>query len=175
MKERARLSLTILLLWLLAVPAPAQTATRAGGAQRTPTRGTSARKPATQTRRANAPTQITILPAAWRAALERVSADSMRGHLSFISSDLLEGRKTPSRGLDIAAEYIAAQFRRAGLEPAGDDGYFQTANWSLASRDMSDFRMSFASGGSTTNVSPEQATLGMSVAGFNFRSEERRV
>jgi hypothetical protein len=25
-------------------------------------------------------------------------------------------------GLDIAAEYIAAQFRRAGLEPAGDDG-----------------------------------------------------
>jgi Zn-dependent M28 family amino/carboxypeptidase len=40
---------------------------------------------------------------------------------------LLEGRDTPSRGLDIAAEYIAAQFRRIGLEPAGDDGYFQTA------------------------------------------------
>lgn len=28
----------------------------------------------------------------------------------------------------VAAEYIAAQFRRAGLEPAGDDGYFQTAS-----------------------------------------------
>ncbi len=40
---------------------------------------------------------------------------------------MLEGRFTPSRGLDIAAEYIAAQFRRAGLEPGGDDGYFQTA------------------------------------------------
>src|SRR5579885_1156027 len=130
MIERARLSLTILLLWLLAVPASAQTATRAGGVQR-PARGTSARKPATPTRRATAPTQITILPAAWRAALGRVSADSMRGHLSFISSDLLEGRKTPSSGLDIAAEYIAAQFRRAGLEPAGDDGYFQTADLTL--------------------------------------------
>jgi Zn-dependent M28 family amino/carboxypeptidase len=64
-----------------------------------------------------------------RAALERVSADSLRGHLSFLASDLLEGRRTPSRGLDIAAEYIAAQFRRAGLEPLGDDGYFQTAAW----------------------------------------------
>lgn len=62
-----------------------------------------------------------------KAALDRISADSMKGHLSFISSDLLEGRDTPSRGLDIAAEYIAAQFRRAGLRPVGDDGYFQTA------------------------------------------------
>ena len=29
----------------------------------------------------------------------------------------------------MAAEYIAAQFRRAGLEPAGDEGYFQNANY----------------------------------------------
>jgi hypothetical protein len=29
----------------------------------------------------------------------------------------------------MAAEYIAAQFRRAGLEPAGDDGYFQSASY----------------------------------------------
>jgi Zn-dependent M28 family amino/carboxypeptidase len=62
--------------------------------------------------------------------LERISANSMRGNLSFLASDLLEGRGTPSRGLDISAEYIAAQFRRAGLEPLGDDGYFQTADWS---------------------------------------------
>jgi Peptidase family M28 len=61
-----------------------------------------------------------------RAMLNHISADSLRGHLSFIASDALEGRGTPSRGLDIAAEYIAAQFRRAGLEPVGDDGYFQT-------------------------------------------------
>src|SRR5262249_12525836 len=54
--------------------------------------------------------------------------DSLRGHLSFIASDALEGRGTPSRGLDIAAEYIAAQFRRAGLEPVGDEGYFQTTS-----------------------------------------------
>lgn len=60
-------------------------------------------------------------------ALSRISARSLEGHLSFLASDLLEGRATPSRGLDIAAEYIAAQFRRAGLEAVGDDGYFQTS------------------------------------------------
>jgi len=67
-----------------------------------------------------------------KAMLDRISGRSMQGHLSFLASDLLEGRATPSRGLDLAAEYIAAQFRRAGLEPAGDDGYFQTTT--LAAR-----------------------------------------
>lgn len=61
--------------------------------------------------------------------LGAISADAMRGHLSFLASDALEGRGTPSRGLDIAAEYIASQFRAAGLEPLGGDGYFQTADW----------------------------------------------
>src|SRR5437016_3240314 len=67
------------------------------------------------------------LTPAQQAVLQHISEESLRGHLSFIASDALEGRATPSRGLDLAAEYVAAQFRRAGLEPAGDDGYFQTA------------------------------------------------
>ncbi|MGA2182919.1 MAG: M28 family peptidase [Bryobacteraceae bacterium] len=75
---------------------------------------------------AGAPAHITPTDAE-RAVLDRISAQSLEGHLSFIASDLLEGRATPSRGLDIAAEYIAAQFRRAGLDPAGTDGYFQMA------------------------------------------------
>jgi len=69
-----------------------------------------------------------------QAALDRISADSLRGHLSFIASDALEGRNTPSRGLDIAAEYIAAQFRRAGLEAPVDGGYFQNADFFEMSR-----------------------------------------
>jgi hypothetical protein len=108
------------------------------------------------------------VPAAWRAALEAISADDMRGHLTFLSSDLLEGRKTPSRGLDIAAEYIAAQFRRAGLEPAGDDGFFQTANWTIAARDMSGFQLSFAGAGGNLEVKPEQLNLGFNAGGFQL-------
>src|SRR5262249_32937079 len=63
-----------------------------------------------------------------KSALERITAQSLKGHLSFLASDALEGRNTPSPGLEIAAEYIAAQFRRAGLKPAGDNGYFQTGH-----------------------------------------------
>ena len=71
---------------------------------------------------------LAALTPAEQAAIDRISADSLRGNLSFLASDALEGRATPSRGLDIAAEFIAAEFRRAGLEPiAKDNSYFQTA------------------------------------------------
>jgi hypothetical protein len=63
-----------------------------------------------------------------RRALAEISPDELRANLSFIASEKLEGRDTPSHGLDVAAEYIAAQFRTAGIEPSGDDGYFQTAH-----------------------------------------------
>jgi hypothetical protein len=81
------------------------------------------------------------------AALDRISPQSMRGHVSFLASDLLEGRATPSPGLDVAAEYIAAQFRRAGLEPAGDNGYFQTAKYLQFEADKHGAKVELDSGG----------------------------
>src|SRR5215471_5817418 len=95
------------------------------------------------------------------AAAPVISEDSLRGHVSFLASDALEGRATPSRGQEIAAEYIAAQFRRAGLEPAGDDGYFQTANWILSGGTRTDFKMSIKAG-------EQQITPSINQASFNF-------
>ncbi|MCU1335584.1 MAG: putative aminopeptidase [Bryobacterales bacterium] len=94
-----------------------------------------------------------------RAVMDHISADSLRGHLSFLSSDLLEGRATPSRGLDLAAEYLAAQFRRAGLEPAGDDGYFQTATVTVREPNREGFSMTVSAGGRTMTVAPEEAYI----------------
>ena len=59
--------------------------------------------------------------------LNEISAAELRGDLSFLASDALQGRYTPSPGLNIAAEFIASKFRAAGLEPGGDQDYFQTA------------------------------------------------
>lgn len=95
-----------------------------------------------------------------QAALDRISADSLKGHVSFLASDLLEGRNTPSMGLDIAAEYIAAQFRRAGLEPGGDDGYFETAKFVLVKPNLEGFELAVDSGGQKVVVAKEKATLG---------------
>jgi Peptidase family M28 len=97
---------------------------------------------------ADPPATSVPLTAEQTAALDRISADSLKGHLSFLASDLLEGRDTPSRGLDLAAEYIAAQFRRAGLEAIGDDGYFQTAKWELMETAPSGFAFELKNGGS---------------------------
>ena len=94
-----------------------------------------------------------------RAVIDHISADSLRGNLSFLASDLLEGRATPSRGLDLAAEYVAAQFRRAGLEPAGDDGYFQTATVTLREPNHDGFSMTLSAGGRTMNIAADEAYI----------------
>jgi Zn-dependent M28 family amino/carboxypeptidase len=64
------------------------------------------------------------LPGAAFAALETISPERIRGHVRFLSLDLLEGRGTGQRGGDIAAEYMATQFAQYGLKPAGDNGTF---------------------------------------------------
>jgi len=95
-----------------------------------------------------------------REALDHIRANSLRGDLSFLASDLLEARGTPSRGLDLAAEYIAAQFRRAGLQPAGDDGYFQTAHMATIETNMDGFELKLAQGENVVSIGPGQANVG---------------
>ena len=94
-----------------------------------------------------------------RATLKRITADSLRGHVAFIASDMLEGRDSPSRGLDIASEYIAAQFRRANLEPIGDDGYFQTANLLETLPDAAGFSFLISGPDGSITIGPDQTTM----------------
>jgi Zn-dependent M28 family amino/carboxypeptidase len=55
---------------------------------------------------------------------QEVDGKVLRAHLEFLSNDLLEGRAPATRGGELAAKYIAAQFERLGLEPAGDSGSY---------------------------------------------------
>ena len=64
------------------------------------------------------------LPGAAFAALETINPEHIRWHVRFLSHDLLEGRGTGQRGVDLAAEYIATQFAEYGLKPAGDHGTY---------------------------------------------------
>ena len=68
--------------------------------------------------------------AAWSKAIDSISAESLRKNLTYIASDALEGRGTPSKGLDLAADYIAAQFKSAGIQPAVKGSYFQITDFS---------------------------------------------
>src|SRR4029078_1294963 len=61
-----------------------------------------------------------------RANAGMITAERLKEFLSFIASDVTEGRGTPSRGLDSTAQYIASHLARWNLRSAVDDGgYFQ--------------------------------------------------
>src|SRR5256712_14097837 len=56
--------------------------------------------------------------------VDTISAAQLKNYLSFIASDEMEGRDTPSRGLDTTAKFIAMNLERWGFKTAGDDGTF---------------------------------------------------
>ena len=56
--------------------------------------------------------------------VDTISAAQLKNYLYFIASDEMEGRDTPSRGLDTTAKFIAMNLERWGFRPAGDDGTF---------------------------------------------------
>lgn len=48
-----------------------------------------------------------------------ITPEDLAAHLYLFSSDLFEGRETTTRGQKLAAEYLAAQYRKLGLKPKG--------------------------------------------------------
>jgi len=71
----------------------------------------------------------------------------LKDHLEFIASDELEGRDTPSRGLDVATLYVATQLKLWGAVPMGDNGtFFQNVK---LSRRATDTDASFITVGNT--------------------------
>jgi hypothetical protein len=59
-------------------------------------------------------------------AMQQIRPEAIEAHMRFLADDLLEGRGTGTRGYEIAARYVAAQFEAMGLKPAGvGGGYFQ--------------------------------------------------
>jgi Zn-dependent M28 family amino/carboxypeptidase len=97
-----RFFIVLLLIGAMAMPFPSAFAQKRGGKASAAT--------ATATAAAHGADQIT--------------AQQMRDYLYFIASDEMEGRDTPSRGLDTTAKFIALNLSRWGFKPAGDEGTF---------------------------------------------------
>src|SRR5262249_5863254 len=68
----------------------------------------------------------------WNAAGKRWWA-----HVQYLADDKLEGRDTGSAGYEMAVRYVTEQFKAAGLQPAGIDGYSQTVRFQVAQTDES--------------------------------------
>jgi hypothetical protein len=57
---------------------------------------------------------------------ERQLERNLRSHVSFLASDALQGRDS-EQSIEVAAAYVAAQFRRIGLRPGNEHFYGQLA------------------------------------------------
>lgn len=98
------------------------------------------------------------------ALVKDVSANVMKGHVSFLASDALEGRDTPSPGLDVASEYIASQLRAFGLQPLANGTYFQDAPYVLSSQPMESFSLRLSGQGKALSLAAGKAGVNASAA-----------
>ena len=71
----------------------------------------------------------TIAVALAAGATSHADADRWWSHVKALADDSMEGRNTGSAGHKRAAEYVAAQFQKAGLEPAGTSGFIQAVKF----------------------------------------------
>ncbi|HET7287520.1 MAG TPA: hypothetical protein VFI71_08620, partial [Pyrinomonadaceae bacterium] len=53
--------------------------------------------------------------------VEAITAEQLKKWLYVVASDEMEGRDTPSRGLDLTAKFIADHLSQWGVKPGGDD------------------------------------------------------
>ncbi|MFP5354282.1 MAG: M28 family peptidase [Gemmatimonadota bacterium] len=87
-------------------------------------------------------------------AAESITEADLRRAIEVIAHDSMGGRDTPSRGLDLTARYIANEFTRLGLEPAGDAGSFiQRYPLNRTRIDGDSSRIVFKAGGTTAVAS----------------------
>ncbi|MDH5311297.1 MAG: M28 family peptidase, partial [Gammaproteobacteria bacterium] len=59
------------------------------------------------------------------SGLAAISRDGIEAHLLYLADDERMGRMTGTAAYDEAAAYVAGHFEAIGLEPAGDDGWYQ--------------------------------------------------
>jgi hypothetical protein len=68
-----------------------------------------------------------------KSSSTEITTSELQQHIKYLASDELGGRKSGERGNQIAANYIADEFKRYGLSPAGDKGgYFREFRFTSA-------------------------------------------
>ena len=88
----------------------------------------------------------TCLPAADLAK----QGDRWWSRIQVIADDNMEGRNTGSSGYLRAAQYVAGEFERAGLKPAGTSSYFQPVKFTVTQIVEKDSSLSVVKGGQVT-------------------------
>lgn len=80
-------------------------------------------------------------------AVSSITEDDFFQKTGVIAHDSMMGRNTPSPGLDMASEWVGAEFEKYGLEPGGDDGgYLQRYSIQQIAADLEESGVTFVGG-----------------------------
>lgn len=71
------------------------------------------------------------------SALEAITVEDMKAHISVLASDDFQGRAPSTEGEEKTISYLAEQFRLIGLKPANGDSYFQEVSLMKLTADRS--------------------------------------
>jgi Zn-dependent M28 family amino/carboxypeptidase len=73
---------------------------------------------------------VSGLPNDAQQAMNAIDSEKIRATVKYLSDDSLQGRGTGQKGGDMAADWLGAQFKAYGVQPAGDNGsYFQNVGF----------------------------------------------
>lgn len=104
-----------------------------------------------------------------------ISAERMKADLKYLSSEQMLGRGVGTRGEELATDFIASQFQKAGLKPIGDKGtYFQSVPLILV-KSGSDLSMDLIAGGEKSKLKIEDDVVGVSQTQQNEDFEAEAV
>ncbi len=98
-----------------------------------------------------------------------ISPENLRTHLRYLASDEMRGRANGSPELERAATYIAEQFKQAGLQPGGADGWFQPFQLVAGLTVGQGNQLSISAGGTTALFSLGTSYYPMSTSGEGIR------
>jgi len=115
-------------------------------------------------------------PAQQTGPASHFDGNSWWSHVKFLADDSLEGRDTGSEGLRKAQAYAVEQLQKAGLEPAGTNGFYQPVHFNQYEVDESKSFLSLVTGGQSKSLSlpkmryqfPCHAHLRYSLRAFGF-------
>src|SRR6267154_2765730 len=71
-------------------------------------------------------------------------------HIQVLADDKMEGRNTGSEGHKRAAQFLAGEFERNGLTPAGTSGYIQPVKFNVRKLDEAASSLEIVRGGKVT-------------------------
>ncbi len=97
-------------------------------------------------------------PSRLQPGYDSIQTATLKADLTFLSSDALEGRRSLERGSEVAIQWIASEFAKAGLKPAAGDSYLQPVPLIEYQMDRGQTSLTLRQGGQTETFHAPDAT-----------------